>query len=183
MRHEGEWAKLKSLDGGWWCANPPTAILEAPNSWAQLLVVSQLKTGAGYRPETSYVMGARLGEDRFYTGGYVPGPVEWVLQLVGRRPKPQFLIGVRVSDDDWADLERLARTIPKVREISDQVESSHILDIVPLGHAGELAGGLLKLLSVLTRVGYSRRGIQWPPVKQGDSWALASPPASQAEAP
>jgi hypothetical protein len=164
MRHVGWWGNLKSLDEGWWCATPPTAIMESPSGSAQLFVASLL-VSLGYRPGSSYVFGAALGADCFYTGGYTPGPIQWVLQRLNRRPSPVYLIGLKVADDHCPAFERLADHIPRISEVADNVDASQAADLVPFETFGDVASPLLKMLSSINKIDYCPQGIVWPPSK------------------
>jgi hypothetical protein len=161
MRHVGRWGNLKSLDEGWWCATPPTAIMESPSGSAQLFVASLL-VSVGYRPGSSYAFGAALGADCFYTGNYTPGPIEWVLQRLNRPPSPVYLIGLKVADDHWPTFERLADHIPRIGEVADNMDASHAADLVPFETFGDIASPLLKMLSSINKIDYCPQGIVWP---------------------
>jgi hypothetical protein len=178
VRHEGGWGKYtRSLEEGWWRTTPPTAIIEVQGSSAQWFVAAMLLS-VGYSPHTSYVFGAGFGADRFYTGFYSPSPIEWAQQRLRRRPSPVYLSGVKVSDDHWPGLERLAKSVPRVNEIAGAVDDSHAVDFVPSDTFGDTVSPFLKLMSSISKIDYCRQGIVWPPVKDGANWLVADrPPA------
>jgi hypothetical protein len=118
LHHEVNWGASNTLADQWWTPSPPTAILKVANANAQMVVTSVL-LGLGYKPSEDYVFGADVGADRFYTGSYQVGPIEWAMQKLRRRRPAVYLIGVRVKERDRGDMERLAEWTPRVNTAKD----------------------------------------------------------------
>jgi hypothetical protein len=73
-----------------------------------------------------------------------------------------YRIGLKVADDPWPTIERLADHIPRIGEVADNMDASHAADLVPFETFGDIASPLLKMLSSINKIDYCPQGIVWP---------------------